>query len=266
MRSTDTTTDRLNKVAAITGTFWVLKILATTLGETTGDFFSMSMGLGYYTSFGITFVALAFIIAAQVRARRFHSPLFWLAIVATTTFGTEVSDMMDRSFGLGYTAGSTILVAGLLATLGIWWLRERGLSVYPIVAIDSEVLFWVAVVFSNSLGTAFGDWLSDSVGLGYVEGAWVTVGVIGIVLLLHYATSLSEVLLFWVAFIFTRPFGATFGDFLTKPVAHGGLHLPRWTASGVAFALMAAIILFTRSRAEDGRAAEPLDEREAALE
>lgn len=251
----------VSKVAAVTLVFWILKILATTLGETAGDFLSMTLDLGYYISFAITFAALAVILFFQIGARRYHPALFWLAIVATTTAGTEVSDMMDRSFGLGYLWGSVLLVAGLLATLGVWYWRDRDLGVYPIVRRDVEVTFWVAVVFSNSLGTAFGDFLTDNMGLSYGEGALVTAAVIGGVVALHYATRISHVLLFWIAFIFTRPFGATFGDLLTKPLEKGGLFLPREYASLVTLVLMCAVL--AASSAAAGRRAPASSETTA---
>lgn len=248
----------VGKVAAVTLAFWIMKILATTLGETAGDFLSMTLDLGYYVSFGITFAALAVILAFQIQSPRYNPALFWLAIVATTTAGTEISDMMDRSFGLGYAWGSTLLVAGLLASLAIWYARDRSLQVYPIVRRDIEVLFWIAVVFSNSLGTAFGDFLTDNLDLSYLQGAIVTAGVIGGVVALHYVTRVSHVLLFWIAFIFTRPFGATFGDLLTKPLEKGGMNLPRGEASLVTLGLLVAVLVVSTllaSRAERQRVA-----------
>ncbi len=249
---------RTNKVAEITLAFWILKILATTLGETTGDFFSMTLGLGYFASLGITFGLLAAVLAVQVGLRTFHASIFWLAIIGTTTFGTELSDLLDRPLGLGYIGGAALLLGGLLATMAAWHRRERDLSVYPIVRVDTEIMFWVAVIFSNSLGTAFGDFLSDSAGLGYLTGAYITAGVIAVVLLLHYATSLNGVLLFWLAFIFTRPFGATFGDLLTKPSSHGGMALPRSAASGAALGLMVIVLAMSYWWASrQGRPTEP---------
>ncbi|MEO8422155.1 MAG: hypothetical protein ABI457_13265 [Hyphomicrobium sp.] len=232
----------VSKVAEVTLAFWVMKVLATTLGETAGDFISMTLGLGYYAGLAITFAILAVVLTLQIAAKDYRPLLFWTAIVATTTAGTEVSDFMDRSLGLGYALGSLILVAGLAGTLAVWYARERDLSVYPIVRRDVEIMFWVAVLFSNSLGTAFGDFLVDDLGLSFIEGALVTAGVIGIVAALHYFTRLNHVLLFWIAFIFTRPFGATFGDFLTKPVASGGLNLPREYASLITLALLASVL------------------------
>lgn len=247
----------VGKVAAVTLAFWIMKILATTLGETAGDFLSMTLNLGYYVGFGITFAALTVILFFQVRAKSYNPALFWLAIVATTTAGTEVSDMMDRSFGLGYAWGSAILLAGLAASLAIWYGRDRRLEVYPIVRRDIEILFWVAVVFSNSLGTAFGDFLTDNLSLSYLQGAFVTAAVMGVVVALHFATRINHVLLFWIAFIFTRPFGATFGDLLTKPLEKGGLDLPRGEASLVTLGLLIAVLVgstFVASRAEKQRA------------
>ncbi|PWI49903.1 hypothetical protein B5K03_33705 [Rhizobium phaseoli] len=235
-----------------------MKILATTLGETAGDFLSMTLNLGYYVGFGITFAALLVILFFQIATRRFYSPLFWLAIVATTTAGTEISDMMDRSFGLGYMSGSIVLTLGLLASLGVWYFRDAKLDVVHVSRRDTETLFWVAVLFSNSLGTAFGDFLTDNMELSYVAGAIVTAAIIGIVVALHYLTKISDVLLFWVAFIFTRPFGATFGDFLTKPIEKGGLNLPRGDASLVTLGLLIVVLLLsmrmTRART---RVAQP---------
>jgi len=235
----------MNKVAKVTISFWLMKIIATTLGETAGDFISMSLGLGYYIAFTVTFTILAILLFFQIQSDRYRPALYWLAIIATTTAGTEVSDLMDRSFGLGYAMGSLILVAGLLSVLAIWYYRDQDLSVYPIVKKDAEITYWLAIVFSNSLGTAFGDFLTSNLGLSYIQGALVTASIIGIVIALHYLTKLSDILLFWIAFIFTRPFGASFGDFLTKPVKDGGLSLSRAYASAIAFILLAVILFFS---------------------
>lgn len=236
---------RLNKIAEITLWFWIAKIIATTLGETAGDFIAQTLDLGYVVGFGITVALLAVALAAQIRVRQHRPALFWTAIVATTTAGTEISDMMDRTFSAGYVLGSSILFAGLLATLALWYGRKRSLDVDPIVDRDSELLFWIAVIFSNSLGTAFGDALIDPIGLTYVQGALVCSGVIAIVIALHYLTRVNAVLLFWVAFIFTRPFGATFGNFLTKEHAKGGLELGTLATSLVSIALLAAVIVLS---------------------
>jgi uncharacterized membrane-anchored protein len=239
------TQNAMNKVAEVTLYFWIMKILATTLGETAGDFISMSLGLGYYVGFAITFSILAIILFFQIKADRYRPILYWTAIIATTTAGTEVSDLMDRSLGLGYAAGSLLLVACLLATLSYWYYRDRDLSYYPIVKKDGESMYWLAIVFSNSLGTAFGDFMTDNLGLSYVLGAIITASIIGFVISLHYWTQINDIALFWLAFIFTRPFGATFGDFLTKPLDSGGLSLPRGAASIITLLLLAIVLHFS---------------------
>lgn len=242
------TSETLSKVAEVTALFWVLKIIATTLGEMSGDYLAQTLNLGYWAGLGITSVLLIGIVGAQWRTDEFHTARFWAAIVATTTVGTEISDLMDRTLGLGYTGGSVILFAGLVLTLLVWKRREGNLAIYPITHKPAELLFWTAVLFSNSLGTAFGDFLVDVIGLSYMQGAVVTMGVIGAVMALHRFTTASHVTLFWVAFVFTRPFGATFGDFLTKPMTKGGLDLGTLQASGVALALMAVIVMLSHRR------------------
>lgn len=236
-----------NKIAEITVYFWVLKIFATTLGETTGDMLSMTLDMGYAASLAITGALLASLLFFQIRSDRFHSPLFWGCIIGTTTVGTEISDMMDRTLGLGYFYGSLLLVAGLVATLAFWRSKEKTLRVHPITRRGPEMMFWLAVLFSNSLGTAFGDYLTDNMGLSYIEGALATSGVIGVVLALHYATKINQVFLFWIAFIFTRPFGATFGDLLTKPLNDGGLDLGT-VQSSLVTVLAFGIVLFVSRR------------------
>lgn len=232
-----------SKIAHVTMSFWIMKVLATTLGETAGDYISMTLGWGYYAGLAITFAALAVVIACQLSARTYRPLLFWTAIIATTTAGTEVSDFMDRSLGLGYLAGSVLLTAALVSALALWYLRTGSLAVDPITSRDVEAYFWLAVLASNSLGTAFGDYLVDGVGLSFIQGALVTAAIIGIVLVLHRFSKLNEVLLFWIAFVFTRPFGATFGDLLTKPLGDGGLNLPRGHASLVTIGMMLAVLL-----------------------
>lgn len=235
----------LNKVAQITVYFWILKIIATTLGETAGDMLSMTLDMGYLTSLGITFAILLVLLFTQIKSKAFHPYLYWPVIIATTTTGTEISDFMDRSLGLGYMAGSIILATCLAATLYAWHTQEKSLAVYPITQRKPEIFYWVAILFSNSLGTAFGDYLSDNLELSYLQGALVTAVVIGVVLALHKFTKLSHVLLFWIAFVFTRPFGATFGDFLTKPLEKGGLDLGTMQASAVALVVFVAVLVFS---------------------
>ena len=241
------TTGTVNKIAEVTFSFWILKILATTLGESTGDLIAQTLNLGYVAGLAITGAALLVILIAQVRATRYHPLLFWLAIVGTTTAGTEISDMMDRTLGLGYLWGSVILTAGLLISLYVWYRREGNLSVDPITRRDAEIIFWIAVLFSNSLGTAFGDFLVDNLGMGYMAAAALCTAIIAGVMVLHYTRSVNDIALFWIAFIFTRPFGATFGDLLTKPVEKGGLDLGTLNASIVcAMAMLAVIFVSTR--------------------
>lgn len=237
--------DDLNKVAQITVYFWIMKVLATTLGEILGDFFSMTLNMGYVASLGITVVFLIIVLVVQLHADRFHAPYYWLAIVGTTTVGTEISDLMDRTLGLGYVAGSLLLFAGLLLVLFVWYKKEGQIEVYPITERRVEVFYWIAILFSNSLGTAFGDYLSDTIGLSYLTGAAITAGIILVVLLLHYATNINRIVLFWIAFIFTRPFGATFGDLLTKPLASGGLNFSRGIAALITAALLTGVLLYS---------------------
>jgi uncharacterized membrane-anchored protein len=241
-RTADDVAATFSKVAQVTLSFWIMKVLATTLGETAGDFISMTLNLGYYVGLAITFAILALVLFIQIEGKSYRPIIFWLAIVATTTAGTEISDFMDRSLGLGYLVGSLILASCLALALMVWYLREGNLRIYPIVRRDAEILFWIAVLFSNSLGTAFGDYLVDNVGLSFIQGAIVTAGIIAVVGALHYLTRINEVVLFWIAFVFTRPFGATFGDFLTKPTKVGGLNLPREHASLVTLVLLLTIL------------------------
>lgn len=232
----------LNKIAEVTALFWIIKIISTTLGEMSGDMLAQTMNLGYVAGLAITGIYLLIVLIFQIRADRYHPALFWAAIVGTTMVGTEISDMLDRTFGLGYVAGSVILAAGLLTTLAVWYRREGNLHVDPIVGRRAEVTFWVAVLFSNSLGTAFGDYLVDVAGMGYLLSAILTLCVIGIVLLMHYTNAINDIALFWIAFVFTRPFGATFGDFLTKPLAKGGLDLGTYWASLASLILIAVLV------------------------
>lgn len=240
--------DKLNKVAQITLLFWLMKIVATTLGETLGDFIAQTLGLGYTIGILITLAFFVLVLGIQLTRKKYIPVWFWLVIIATTTLGTEISDFIDRSLHLGYSWGSLLLFCGLLFTLIAWHKKHGDLKVFPIFDVNKETLYWIAILFSNSLGTAFGDYLSDVVGLSYLTGALVTATIIVIVVLLHYFTKLSEVILFWIAFIFTRPFGATFGDFLTKPVDKGGLDLGTLPASLVALVVMGVLIYITHQK------------------
>ena len=247
----DITNGALNKVAKITVYFWIMKVVATTLGEMLGDFFSMTLNLGYIVSLAVTFAFLLVVLIIQLKAAKFHAIRYWLVIVGTTTVGTEISDLMDRTLGLGYTLGSAILLFFLLLTLFLWHKKEGEIEVYPVTERRIETFYWIAILFSNSLGTAFGDYLTDVAGLSYLAGAAVTAGVIIIVLLLHYYTRLNRILLFWIAFIFTRPFGATFGDLLTKPLAKGGLNFGRGIAALIAAVMLAVVMYYSRKKEKE---------------
>lgn len=232
----------LNKVAEITLLFWLMKIIATTLGETLGDYLSMTLDLGYLAGLLITLLFFLIVLAIQLISKKYIPLFYWLVIIATTTLGTEISDFMDRSLNLGYTYGSIVLFTGLVLTLFFWYKKFKDLQVYPIIDKTKEVYYWIAILFSNSLGTAFGDYLSDVVGLSYLDGAIVTASIILVVVLLHYFTKINQIILFWIAFVFTRPFGATFGDFLTKPIEKGGLDLGTLASSIVSIILISMLI------------------------
>ena len=235
----------LNKVAPITLLFWLMKIIATTLGETLGDFIAQTLNLGYYIGLAITFVFFLMVLSLQLNVKKYIPAVYWLVIIGTTALGTEISDFIDRSLHLGYAWGSLLLVTLLAVTLYLWYKKYRNLEVYPITEKPKELYYWTAILFSNSLGTAFGDFLSDNIGLTYLHGAMVTGGIILVVILLHYYSKINPILLFWIAFVFTRPFGATFGDFLTKPLAKGGLDLGTLNASLVSIGVMVLLIILS---------------------
>ncbi|MEZ4802168.1 MAG: hypothetical protein R2797_05295 [Gelidibacter sp.] len=235
----------MNKVAKITLLFWVMKIIATTLGETLGDLLAHTWHLGYTMGILLTGVCFIFVLLLQLNAKWYVPALYWLVIVGTTTFGTELSDFMDRTLRLGYLAGSLILITLLVNTFWLWKNSQGAIVVYPITRRKTELFYWLAILISNSLGTAFGDYLSDSAGLGYVQSALITAGVIVLVVALHYIKGINQLVLFWIAFVFTRPFGATFGDLLTKTKAEGGLDLGTLPATLVCIALLAMMVLYS---------------------
>lgn len=239
--------DTLSKVPEVTLGFWIIKIAATTLGETGGDELSMSLNLGYALS-SIIFIGIFLLaVAAQIRARSFHSFLYWFVIVATTTAGTTMADFADRSLGIGYPGGSILLFALLMASLALWYRSTGSISVQTVTTPRVEIFYWVSILFSQTLGTALGDWVADS-GLGYEGGALVFAAALAVVVALYFLTSVSRTALFWAAFILTRPLGATVGDFLDKPVADGGLAVSRLYASLLIAAFMIICILIFPQR------------------
>jgi uncharacterized membrane-anchored protein len=244
----DATKQALTKVPAVTLGFWVIKILATTLGETGGDTVTMTLNWGYAAGVALFGVALVALVTAQIFARRFHATLYWATIVASTTFGTVLADFADRSLGIGYTGGSLLLLFGLLATLGLWRWSEGSVSVNTVSTPKVEAFYWATITFSQTLGTALGDWLADTGGLGYECGALVFAAGLVAVVALYYWTGISRVTLFWVAFILTRPLGATVGDFVDKPIADGGLALSRPLASAVIAAIIIALLIVLPQR------------------
>ncbi len=237
---TQATKDLLIKVPAVTLGFWIIKILCTTLGETGGDAVSMTWNLGYLVSTGIFIVILIGLIVAQVKSKLYKPWLYWATIIASTTAGTTLADFADRSLGVGYTGGSLILLTFLLATLFIWKKSTGTISVDSISNAKSEVFYWTAITFSQTLGTALGDWFADTNGLGYLHSAFVFGTLLLIITLLYFRTKVSKVLLFWGAFILTRPLGAVVGDFLDKPFAKGGLNISRPMISLI---LLVAIVI-----------------------
>ncbi|PWN59289.1 COG4705 family protein [Chryseobacterium viscerum] len=237
-----------NKVAAVTLLFWLMKIVATTLGETLGDFISMTLNLGYVIGILVTLLFFIIILTIQLQVKKYIPSVYWMVIIGTTTLGTEISDCIDRTLKTGYFAGSLILLSGLLISLFLWYKRYGNLEVYPIFERNKEFYYWTAILFSNSLGTAFGDFLSDNLGLGYLTGALVTGLIILVVVVMHYFTKINHVVLFWIAFVFTRPFGATFGDLLTKPLAKGGLDLGTLNASLISLTLMILLIIISQRK------------------
>lgn len=235
----------MNKVANVTLFFWIMKICATTLGETAGDLLSMTLKVGYEIS-SIILISLFFVsLIIQLKSSKFNPLLYWTVILTTSTAGTTMSDFMDRTLGLGYANGSIILVSCLLVTLTAWLLSEKTLSVNNIQTTKAETFYWIAILFSNTLGTALGDFLADSSGLGFLGGAVLIGSLIGLVVLAFYFTKINRVVLFWIAFVLTRPFGATFGDLLTKPIQKGGLNFGTIGSSLILFSILAVLVIYT---------------------
>jgi uncharacterized membrane-anchored protein len=238
----------LSKVPAVTLTFWIIKILATTLGETGGDTVSMTMNLGYFAATGIFLAALAVLVVLQIAAKKFHPFLYWATIIAATTAGTTRADCADRSLGIGYPGGSLLLFALVMASLAIWYRTEGTVSVATVNTPRVEAFYWITITFSQTLGTALGDWAADS-GLGYGGGALVFGAALAVIAALYFRSRVSHVLLFWAAFILTRPLGATVGDFFDKPVAQGGLNISRPLATAILAAIILVLIVALPQRA-----------------
>jgi len=232
------TQEILSKVPEVTLIFWIIKIFATTLGETGGDALSMSMNLGYLVSTVIFAVIFFAAVMVQILAKKFHPVVYWTTIIATTTVGTTLADFADRSLGIGYAGGTTILLALLAASLLLWYSTLGSIAVDTVSSPRSEMFYWVTIMFSQTLGTALGDWAADTEGLGYGGGALLFGTMLALIAVAYYRTKISHTLLFWAAFILTRPLGAVVGDFLDKPLADGGLALSRYSASATLIALV----------------------------
>ncbi len=240
----------LSKVPQITLMFWVIKIAATTLGETGGDLLSMSLGLGYLLSTAIFAGLFAVLLVLQISADRYHPYLYWFTIIASTMVGTTLADFVDRSLGIGYTGGASILLLLVLASLFTWKQVAGHIESNHIVSRQSEIFYWLTITFSQTLGTALGDWTADSAGLGYIGAMYLFGGLLSLVVLAYFYTKISKTILFWLAFVLTRPLGAVVGDFLDKPIAAGGLDLSRFMASLILLLFIGSCIYFYK---KDGR-------------
>jgi len=241
----------LSKVPEVTLLFWIIKITATTLGETGGDAVSMSMGLGYLMGTAIFAGVFVVAVAAQIKAKEFHPWLYWSTIIATTTVGTTLADFADRSLGIGYAGGSSLLLLLLISSLALWYRTLGTVSVESISSPKAEIFYWVTIMFSQTLGTALGDWTADTAGLGYEGGALVFGALLALLVLAYYRTKISRTLLFWLAFVLTRPMGAVLGDLLDKPLDAGGLALSRYSASLALVGFIGACLLLFQHRAAE---------------
>ena len=248
--------ESFNKVPEVTLAFWIIKIAATTLGETGGDTVTMTLNWGYLAGTALFLAALVLLVSLQIIAKKFQPFLYWTTIIASTTFGTTMADFADRSLGVGYTGGASLLLLCVLATLCLWYWSLGSISVDTVNTPKVEIFYWTAITFSQTLGTALGDWTADSTGLGYEGGALVFGAALAVVAAAYYWTNVSRVTLFWMAFILTRPLGATVGDFLDKPVDHGGLALSRPLASAVLAIFILGCLLVLPQRA-GSHAGEP---------
>ena len=238
-----------SKVPEVTLVFWIIKILATTLGETGGDAASMSLDLGYAVSSFIFIGIFVVAVIAQISAKAFHPWLYWLVVIATTTAGTTMADFADRSLGIGYPGGASLLFLLLMTSLLVWYRSAGSISVNTVATPKIEMFYWVSILFSQTLGTALGDWMADTNGLGYQGGALVFTAGLAVIAAAYFWTNISRTLLFWAAFILTRPLGATLGDFLDKPLDAGGLAFGRFYATGILAAVIVACLVFLPQRA-----------------
>ena len=238
-----------SKVPEVTLVFWLIKILATTLGETGGDAASMSLDLGYAVSSFIFIGIFVVAVVAQISAKAFHPWLYWLVVIATTTAGTTMADFADRSLGIRYPGGASLLFLLLMTSLLVWYRSAGSISVNTVATPKIEMFYWVSILFSQTLGTALGDWMADTNGLGYQGGALVFTAGLAVIAAAYFWTNISRTLLFWAAFILTRPLGATLGDFLDKPLNEGGLAFGRFYATGILAAVIVACLVFLPQRA-----------------
>ncbi len=235
---------KISKLPFITLSFWIMKVCATTLGETAGDLLAQTLKVGYTISSAILLVFFFVTLFVQLFSKKYHPIIYWLVILATSTAGTTMSDFMDRTLGLGYAMGSLILVSLLVVTLFVWKQTEKSLSVTDIKTMRGEIFYWTAILFSNTLGTALGDFLADNSGLGFGGGALLIGSLLLLIILAYYFTKISHVILFWLAFVLTRPFGATFGDLLTKSHEKGGLDFGTKGSSLILFSILTVLVFF----------------------
>ncbi|WP_043959640.1 membrane protein [Lysobacter sp. A03] len=245
------TRDSLSKVPQVTFGFWLIKILATTLGETGGDAVSMSMNLGYLVSTAIFMGIFVAAVLMQIAAKKFHPFVYWVTIIASTTVGTTLADFVDRSLGIGYLGGTIMLVALLIAALLVWYRSLGSIDVGSVHTPRAEGFYWLTIMFSQTLGTALGDWTADSAGLGYTGAALIFSGLLAVVAVAYFFSRISHTLLFWAAFVLTRPLGAVVGDYLDKPATSGGLEFSRYTASGLLLVAIVLLIVVIPQRAAE---------------
>lgn len=249
MMSHENLSKTLSKVPEVTLLFWIIKIAATTLGETAGDALSMSLNLGYIISTAIFAVIFAVFVGLQIKAKNYNSFFYWATIIATTTLGTTIADFVDRTLGVGYAGGSLILLILLGISLFVWYLSCGTISVKSVQSAKSEAFYWLTIMFSQTLGTALGDWTADTQGLGYTSAALIFGTLLLVLAICYFYTKISRTLLFWLAFVLTRPLGAVLGDFLDKPIAHGGLELSRFSASFVLLTFIVVCLVVFKPKA-----------------